>query len=69
MTYLIIAHDDPGMEAKREELREAHAGLISPPQGKRLLASGTSLSEDGHPSQRRRVPSQYRGDLQQIYSI
>ena len=44
--HRIIAHDNPGMEAKREELREAHRNYLAG-QGKRLLASGAFLSEDG----------------------
>ncbi len=46
MPYLIIAHDKPGMEAKREELRAAHRSYLAA-QGKKLLASGALLSEDG----------------------
>ena len=47
MPYLIIAHDNPGMEAKREELREAHRSYLAA-QGKKLLASGALLSEGGN---------------------
>jgi uncharacterized protein len=46
MPYLIVAHDNPGMEANREELREAHRSYLAA-QGKKLLASGALLTEDG----------------------
>jgi uncharacterized protein len=47
MPYLIIAHDHPGMDAKREELREAHRAHLAA-QGAKLLASGALLSEDSN---------------------
>jgi uncharacterized protein YciI len=51
MPYLIIAHDHPGMDAKREELREAHRAHLSA-QGPKLLVSGALLSEDARSSRR-----------------
>ena len=47
MPYLIICHDNPGMEAKREALRDAHRSYLAA-QGKKLLASGALLSEGGN---------------------
>jgi uncharacterized protein YciI len=39
MPYLILAHDHPGMDVKREELREAHRTHLAA-QGAKLLVSG-----------------------------
>src|SRR5262249_55897179 len=47
MPYLIIAHDHPGMDAKREELREAHHAHLAA-QGAKLLVSGALFSENGN---------------------
>jgi uncharacterized protein len=44
MPYLIIAHDHPGMDVKREELREVHRTHLAA-QGAKLLVSGALLSE------------------------
>jgi uncharacterized protein len=44
MPYLILAHDHPGMDVKREELREAHRTHLAA-QGAKLLVSGALLSE------------------------
>jgi uncharacterized protein YciI len=44
---LIIAHDHPGMDAKREELREAHRAHLAA-QGTKLLVSGALLSGDSN---------------------
>jgi len=46
MPYLILAHDHEGMEAKREEVREAHRKHLAA-QGRKLLASGALLAVDG----------------------
>ena len=46
MPYLILAHDHEGMEAKREEVREAHRTHLAA-QGRKLLASGALLAVDG----------------------
>lgn len=46
MPYLIIAKDHPGKEAERESIREAHRRHLAS-AGKKLLASGALLSEDG----------------------
>jgi uncharacterized protein len=46
MSYLVIAYDKPGMETKREELRNAHRTYLAA-QGSKLLASGALLSKDG----------------------
>ena len=47
MPYLIIAHDHPGMDAKREELREAHRAHLAA-QGTKLLVSGALLTADSN---------------------
>jgi uncharacterized protein YciI len=46
MPFLIIAYDHPGVNAKREELREAHRAHLAA-QGAKLLASGALLGKDG----------------------
>jgi uncharacterized protein len=46
MPYLVIAHDHPGLDDKRETLRDAHRAYLRA-QGKRLLASGALLGDDG----------------------
>ena len=46
MAFLIMAYDHPGIEAKREEVREAHRDYLAA-AGARLLASGALLAEDG----------------------
>ena len=46
MPYLILAHDHAGMEAKREEVRDAHRTYLAA-QGRKLLASGALLAPDG----------------------
>ena len=46
MPYLILAHDHEGMEAKREEVRDAHRTHLAA-QSKKLLASGALLALDG----------------------
>jgi uncharacterized protein YciI len=46
MPYLIIAHDHPGMDAKREQVREAHRAYLAA-KGAKLLASGALLGADG----------------------
>ena len=47
MPYLIIARDHPGMDEKREEVREAHRAYLAA-QGVKLLASGALFGEDGN---------------------
>jgi uncharacterized protein YciI len=47
MPYLIIAHDHSGMDAKREELREAHRAHLAA-QGTKLLVSGALLGGDSN---------------------
>ena len=47
MPYLIIAHDHPGVDSKREELREAHRAYLAA-QGTKLLVSGALLSADSN---------------------
>lgn len=44
--YLIIAFDNDGMEARREELRQAHRDHLKS-MGKRLIGSGALLDDDG----------------------
>ncbi len=46
MAYLIIAFDHEGMEEQRERVRDGHRQHLAA-QGKRLLASGALLAEDG----------------------
>jgi uncharacterized protein len=46
MAFLITAIDHTGMEAKREEVREAHRTYLAR-QGRKLLASGALLAFDG----------------------
>ena len=46
MPYLILAHDHEGMEAKREEVRDAHRTHLAA-QGRKLFASGALLALDG----------------------
>lgn len=46
MPYLILARDHEGMEAKREEVRDAHRIHLAA-QGKKLLSSGALLAADG----------------------
>ena len=46
MAFLITAYDHPGIEAKREEVRDAHREYLAA-AGARLLASGALLAEDG----------------------
>lgn len=46
MPYLIIAYDHPGMEARREAVRDAHRAHLAG-QGARLLASGALMGADG----------------------
>ena len=46
MPYLILAHDHEGMEAKREEVRDAHRTHLAA-QGRKLLASGALLALNG----------------------
>jgi hypothetical protein len=47
MPYLIIAHDHPGVDSKREELREAHRAYLAA-QRTNLLVSGALLSADSN---------------------
>jgi uncharacterized protein YciI len=42
MPYLILAHDHKGMEAKREEVRDAHRTYLAA-HGRKLLASSALL--------------------------
>ena len=46
MPYLILAHDHEGMEAEREEVRDAHRTHLAA-QSRKLLASGALLALDG----------------------
>lgn len=46
MTYLIYAIDLPGMDQKREALRQAHRDFLKS-HGAKILASGALLDEDG----------------------
>lgn len=46
VTYLIYAIDNENMNAKREEIREKHRTHLRS-MGKKLLASGALLSDDG----------------------
>jgi uncharacterized protein YciI len=46
MPYLIIAHDHPGQEQIREALRDDHRAYLRK-QGRKLLASGALLGDDG----------------------
>lgn len=46
MPYLIQAKDHDGVDAKREELRQAHREHLKS-AGQKLLASGALLSDDG----------------------
>lgn len=46
MPYLIIAYDKPGMDARREAVRDAHRAHLAA-QGRKLLASGALLGGDG----------------------
>ena len=46
MAYLIVAYDHEGMEAEREQVRDGHRQYLAA-QGKKLLASGALLADDG----------------------
>lgn len=46
MPYLIYAIDHPGMETKREAIRQAHRDYLKS-YGAKILASGALLDEDG----------------------
>ena len=46
MAYLIVAYDHEGMEEERERVRDGHRQHLAA-QGKKLLASGALLAEDG----------------------
>ena len=46
MAYLIVAYDHEGMEAERERVRDGHRQHLAA-QGKKLLASGALLADDG----------------------
>ena len=46
MAYLIVAYDHEGMEEERERVRDGHRQHLAA-QGKKLLASGALLADDG----------------------
>lgn len=46
MPYLIIAHDHPDVDERREAIREDHRSYLRA-QGRKLLASGALLGDDG----------------------
>lgn len=61
MPYLIIAKDHPGKEAERESIREAHRRHLAS-AGKKLLASGALLSEDGKATEDEEEARQFEAD-------
>ena len=46
MPFLIIVHDLPDVEREREAVRDAHRKYLAA-HGRKLLASGALLDEDG----------------------
>lgn len=46
MAFLITSYDHPGMDSTREAVRDAHRQHLAS-VGKKLLASGALLGEDG----------------------